>query len=251
MIVASSPSHWFIIVIWVLQVLFPLCSVLLGKKEPGVIFKQCHFKDPVLARVQEYMLRGGGAANKGGLCTIHGEGDELSVQDGCVLWEAFPWVAAAPVAAAPSAPPLPPAPGPSNELWLSAPECYNGDPGKYQSFLSTFLLIFGLQPSSFPTERSKVAYVITRATYTSPWPWRGFLIILHLGWRPRCSYSRSARAPVLSLIMQFFSALCLPLPDYERGSSTLPSTMGWRTKSWMSSAPATSPCRLMDWLTWS
>ena len=44
---------------------------------------------------------------------------------------------------------------------LPPPERYEGDPRSCRSFLSTCSLVFELQPSSFPTERSKVAYVIT------------------------------------------------------------------------------------------
>ena len=62
-------------------------------------------------------------------------------------------------------PTLPPPPGitprASTEPRLPAPERYEGDPGSCRSFLSTCLLIFELQPSSFPTERSRVAYMIT------------------------------------------------------------------------------------------
>ena len=58
-------------------------------------------------------------------------------------------------------PPAAPAPRPATEPRLPAPERYEGDPRSCRSFLSTCSLVFELQPSSFPTERSKVAYVIT------------------------------------------------------------------------------------------
>ena len=72
--------------------------------------------------------------------------------------------AATPVTAAPLAPPLQPVFGPSSLPRLSLPECYDGNPGKCRSFLSICSLIFGLQPSPFPTEQAKVAYVITLLT---------------------------------------------------------------------------------------
>ena len=59
----------------------------------------------------------------------------------------------------------PPPPGsvswPSSEPCLPAPERYEGDPRSCRSFLSTCSLNFELQPSSFPSKRSRVAYVIT------------------------------------------------------------------------------------------
>ena len=61
------------------------------------------------------------------------------------------------------APLAPPGPSPhrSVEPRLPAPERYEGDPRSCRSFLSSCSLVFELQPSSFPSERSRVAYVIT------------------------------------------------------------------------------------------
>ena len=68
-----------------------------------------------------------------------------------------------PQMAAPPVIPPPPglAPRPTTGPRLPAPESYKGNPRSCRSFLSTCLLVFKLQPSSFPTERSRVAYVIT------------------------------------------------------------------------------------------
>ena len=66
---------------------------------------------------------------------------------------------ATPPVSLPSAPV--PAPRPATEPRLPAPERYEGDPRSCRYFLSPCSLVFELQPSSFPTERSKVAYVIT------------------------------------------------------------------------------------------
>ena len=66
------------------------------------------------------------------------------------------------MAAQPASPPPPGiTPRPGSEPHLPAPERYEGDPGSCCSFLSTCLLVFELQPSTFPTERSRVAFVIT------------------------------------------------------------------------------------------
>ncbi len=59
------------------------------------------------------------------------------------------------------------APGPEGtvprhaELRLNPPAPYSGEPNSCRSFLSQCSLIFALQPSCFPTELSRVAYVIT------------------------------------------------------------------------------------------
>ncbi len=44
---------------------------------------------------------------------------------------------------------------------LNPPAPYSGEPNTCRSFLSQCSLIFSLQPSCFPTERSKVAFIIT------------------------------------------------------------------------------------------
>ncbi len=59
------------------------------------------------------------------------------------------------------------APGPEGaiprhaEPRLNPPAPYSGEPNYCRSFLSQCSLIFALQPSCFPTELSRVAYVIT------------------------------------------------------------------------------------------
>ncbi len=50
------------------------------------------------------------------------------------------------------------------EPWLNPPTPYSGEPSSCRSFLSQCSLIFTLQPSSFPTELSKVAYIIILLT---------------------------------------------------------------------------------------
>ncbi|KAJ8282443.1 hypothetical protein COCON_G00049620 [Conger conger] len=62
-------------------------------------------------------------------------------------------------AAAPTAPPAP-----VREPRLPPPEKYAGEPGECQAFITQCQLIFQLQPSTFPTERSRVAYIITQLT---------------------------------------------------------------------------------------
>ncbi|KAL2080706.1 hypothetical protein ACEWY4_024499 [Coilia grayii] len=71
----------------------------------------------------------------------------------------------------PSDPPLPmaptaPAPPPQLPLHtpeprLSAPERYSGEPGSCRAFLTQCKLVISLQPTTFPTESAKVAYIIT------------------------------------------------------------------------------------------
>ena len=52
----------------------------------------------------------------------------------------------------------------AREPKLPPPQPYNGEPGTCRSFLSQCSLIFELQASVFPTERSRVAYIITLLT---------------------------------------------------------------------------------------
>ena len=74
----------------------------------------------------------------------------------------------------PSPPANPTAPA-SREPRLPPPERYDGDPGTCRSFLSQCSLIFELQPSTFPTERARIAYLVTlmsgkaRAWATAIW----------------------------------------------------------------------------------
>ena len=64
-----------------------------------------------------------------------------------------------PVAPEPSAP----APGPSaspREPAIPAPQRYGGDLGSCRSFLTQCSLVFEMQPQTYPTERSRIAYLI-------------------------------------------------------------------------------------------
>lgn len=91
---------------------------------------------------------------------------------------------------APSTPPTPPAPpavppdpqplpSHSHEPRLPAPQRYDGKQGECRGFLTQCELTFELQASYFPTDRSKIAYVITlltekaRAWATSIWQRQG------------------------------------------------------------------------------
>lgn len=62
----------------------------------------------------------------------------------------------------PVIPPVPAVPGP--EPRLSPPERYSGAPGTCRSFLTMCSLTFELQPLTYPTERSRVAFMITQLT---------------------------------------------------------------------------------------
>ncbi|KAL0153760.1 hypothetical protein M9458_050876 [Cirrhinus mrigala] len=52
----------------------------------------------------------------------------------------------------------------SSEPKLPAPEQFDGNPDKCRGFITQCTLVFKLQPSCFPTESSKVAYVVTLLT---------------------------------------------------------------------------------------
>lgn len=59
-------------------------------------------------------------------------------------------------------PPTPPQRG--REPKLPPPQSYDGEPGTCRSFLSQCSVIFELQPTTFPSDRSRVAYIITLLT---------------------------------------------------------------------------------------
>lgn len=50
---------------------------------------------------------------------------------------------------------------PAREPRLPPPEAYAGDPGSCEAFLTQCGLVFALQPTTFPSDESRVAYVIT------------------------------------------------------------------------------------------
>lgn len=54
-----------------------------------------------------------------------------------------------------------PPPGPLLEPRLPAPERYDGNPERCRGFITQCTLAFQLQPNSFPTESSRVAYMTT------------------------------------------------------------------------------------------
>ncbi|XP_045080421.1 uncharacterized protein LOC123492194 [Coregonus clupeaformis] len=64
-------------------------------------------------------------------------------------------ITATPIVASPQPTPA------SREPSLPPPERYAGDSGTWRAFLSQCSLIFELQPSSFPSDRSKIVYLIT------------------------------------------------------------------------------------------
>ena len=57
--------------------------------------------------------------------------------------------------------PTPPLPAPSSrEPFIPAPERYEGDLGTCRSFLLQCSLVFELQPQTYPTDKSRIAYLI-------------------------------------------------------------------------------------------
>ncbi len=57
--------------------------------------------------------------------------------------------------------PCPPVSVPLVEPRLHPPQRFSGDPSACRGFLTQFSLTFELQPSSFPSDRAKIAYLIT------------------------------------------------------------------------------------------
>ena len=90
-----------------------------------------------------------------------------------------------------SAPPSHSAPEPR----LSPPQRYNGDPGGCRGFFTQCKLNFELRPITFPTDRSRIAFVITAL-------WNGLLLsgtnrvlnaLLSQHFRRRCYWSLTRR----------------------------------------------------------
>ncbi|KAK9521450.1 hypothetical protein VZT92_021255 [Zoarces viviparus] len=67
-----------------------------------------------------------------------------------------------PAAATASSPP--PRTSPGSDARLPPPERYSGAPGSCRPFLIQCSLAFELQPSAFPSERSRVAYIVSLLT---------------------------------------------------------------------------------------
>ena len=76
-----------------------------------------------------------------------------------------PWAVPAPAPTGLGSVPLPPTPSSGiHEPRLPPPERYDGSPGECRTFLTQCQLIFSLQPSSFPTDATRVAYIVTQLT---------------------------------------------------------------------------------------
>ncbi|KAK3515956.1 hypothetical protein QTP86_020264, partial [Hemibagrus guttatus] len=61
-------------------------------------------------------------------------------------------------------------PSPLAEPRLPPPQRFSGDPSACDGFLTQCSLTFDLQPSSFPSDRAKIAYVITLLSGNPPPP---------------------------------------------------------------------------------
>uniref|UniRef100_A0A4W5KTI3 CCHC-type domain-containing protein n=1 Tax=Hucho hucho TaxID=62062 RepID=A0A4W5KTI3_9TELE len=71
------------------------------------------------------------------------------------------------VPAAPTTPPVPPTPIPpyhQPEPRMPTPEAYSGEPSFCRPFINKCSLFFSLQPQTFASEQSKVAFVLTLLT---------------------------------------------------------------------------------------
>uniref|UniRef100_A0A9J8DGR5 CCHC-type domain-containing protein n=1 Tax=Cyprinus carpio carpio TaxID=630221 RepID=A0A9J8DGR5_CYPCA len=64
----------------------------------------------------------------------------------------------------PAVPPVPPPSVSQSEPRLPVPESYNGEPNYCRAFLTRCSMHFSLQPRTFATEQSKVAFVLTLLT---------------------------------------------------------------------------------------
>ena len=132
-----------------------------------------------------------------------------------------------------------PAAPPAREPRLPPPETYSGDPGSCQSFLTQCGLVFALQPSSFPTDRAKVAYIITllsgraRDWGTAIWSnnaaIQGDLSLFSTEMKKvfdRSKQGREAAREVLQLRQRSQS-----VSDYSIQFRTLASTSGWNQEA--------------------
>lgn len=79
----------------------------------------------------------------------------------CQIFDRLPVTQAAASAVVPDPLPSPQVPAPHVEPRLPPPQHFSGDPRAYRGFLTNCSLTFELQPSSFPSDRAKIAYVIT------------------------------------------------------------------------------------------
>ena len=167
-------------------------------------------------------------------------------------------------------PPSPQPPAPAHEPKLPPSQKYAGEPGTCRSFLSQCSVIFELQPTSFPSERSRVAYVITQlsrrarewgtalwdaqspsatTSRTSLTRWKGFLTGPNTGTRLLVNYYICARGKGPFRIMPSTSR---PSQHPLAGTPThslIRSGTGCRRRSRTSWLPMIYPTPAMPWST--
>uniref|UniRef100_A0A9J7XNI1 ribonuclease H n=1 Tax=Cyprinus carpio carpio TaxID=630221 RepID=A0A9J7XNI1_CYPCA len=137
-----------------------------------------------------------------------------------------------------AAPSVPPAPRHA-EPRLNPPAPYSGEPNSCRSFLSQCSLTFTLQPSCFPTEQSRVAFVITllvgqaREWGTAMWDSKHDCCVSFEAFSKelRKVFDRSARgieaARALSLLQQGEQSVS----SYSIQFRTLATSCGWNEKA--------------------
>uniref|UniRef100_A0A8C2EBD4 Gypsy retrotransposon integrase-like protein 1 n=1 Tax=Cyprinus carpio TaxID=7962 RepID=A0A8C2EBD4_CYPCA len=137
-----------------------------------------------------------------------------------------------------AAPSVPPAPRHA-EPRLNPPAPYSGEPNSCRSFLSQCSLTFTLQPSCFPTEQSRVAFVITllvgqaREWGTAMWDSKHDCCVSFEAFSKelRKVFDRSARgieaARALSLLQQGEQSVS----GYSIQFRTLATSCGWNEKA--------------------
>ena len=138
-----------------------------------------------------------------------------------------------PPAPAPNPNPAPSPAPPSHEPRLPAPQRYNRNPGGCRGFLTQCDLAFELQPSSYPGDRSRIAYLITLVTdkplawATAIWGLQGAICSISTNFQEEmlCVFDRSAvgqeAAKRLLKLRQGSAA------DYAITFRTLAADSGW------------------------
>ena len=138
-------------------------------------------------------------------------------------------------APAPNPTPAPSPAPPSHEPRLPAPQRYNGNPGGCRGFLTQCDLAFELQPSMYPSDRSRIAYLITLMTdkalawATAIWGQQGAICSNYTNFHEemlrvfdRSAVGQEAAKRLLKLRQELGSAA-----DYAITFRTLAADSGW------------------------
>ena len=124
-----------------------------------------------------------------------------------------------------------------SEPRLPPPEHYSGEPGTCRSFLAQCELIFQLQPSAFPTDQARVAYVITQLSSrarewgTAVWSARETFCNLFSTFSEEMKkvFDRSKHGREAAREMLHIRQGNRSVSDYATDFRTLASSSGWNT----------------------